>query len=102
VASTGPSRVTDPDLVTLPAGKSWTSDANGQHGDVRAAVLPWTVLANLGGLPACSVPRGVDEDGLPIGVQIVGPPGADGMVLDVAAQLAVPIERLRSTSRSSG
>ncbi len=34
------------------------------------------------------VPAGVDEDGLPVGVQVVGPPGADALVLDVAAALA--------------
>jgi aspartyl-tRNA(Asn)/glutamyl-tRNA(Gln) amidotransferase subunit A len=79
VASCGPSRVTDPDTVQV----------DGQHGDLRAAVLPWTVLANLGGWPACSVPIGRDDDGLPVGVQIVGPVGADARVLDVAAEVAV-------------
>jgi aspartyl-tRNA(Asn)/glutamyl-tRNA(Gln) amidotransferase subunit A len=57
----------------------------------RGQVLDWTVLANLCGLPACSVPVGLDPDGLPVGLQVVGPPGADGRVLDLAERLHVPL-----------
>jgi aspartyl-tRNA(Asn)/glutamyl-tRNA(Gln) amidotransferase subunit A len=32
-----------------------------------------------------SVPCGTDDDGLPIGVQFVGPPGHDGPVIAMAA-----------------
>jgi Asp-tRNA(Asn)/Glu-tRNA(Gln) amidotransferase A subunit family amidase len=81
VASCGPSLVAEPDRVQI----------DGQHRDLRTAVLPWTVLANLGGWPACAVPIGRDTDGLPVGVQIVGPTGSDARVLDVAAELAVPL-----------
>jgi amidase len=35
-------------------------------------------------LPAVAVPAGKSEDGLPVGVQVVGPRGADGRVLAVA------------------
>ena len=50
-------------------------------------MLPWTVLANLCGLPACAVPVGLDDDGLPVAVQVVGRPGDDARVLDAAAAL---------------
>jgi aspartyl-tRNA(Asn)/glutamyl-tRNA(Gln) amidotransferase subunit A len=43
---------------------------------------PWNVL----GWPAISVPMGVADDGLPTGLQIIGPWGADEQVLDVAAR----------------
>ena len=36
------------------------------------------------GAPAISVPCGFTDDGLPIGMQIVGPPGADAAVLQFA------------------
>ncbi len=97
VAACSPSRVEDPDRGVLPSpvGGRTGTDEKGQHGDLRAAVLPWTVPANLGGWPACSVPIGRDPDGLPVAVQVVGPAGSDARVLDVAAvmaaELAVPL-----------
>ncbi len=48
---------------------------------------PW----NLAGLPAASVPFGHDDDGLPIGLQLVGPAGSETQLLSLAAQ----IEQLR-------
>ncbi len=46
---------------------------------------------NLTGQPAVSIPCGWTEDGLPLGLQLVGRRGADGLVLRVAAA----IERAR-------
>jgi amidase len=43
---------------------------------------------NVAGYAAISIPFGVDSTtGTPIGVQIAGPPGADGLLLSVAAAL---------------
>ena len=39
---------------------------------------------SLAGFPAVSVPCGVDPDGFPVGLQIVGPPGADSQVIAAA------------------
>jgi len=36
------------------------------------------------GLPACVVPIGLGDDGLPVALQVVGPRGADGAVLAAA------------------
>jgi aspartyl-tRNA(Asn)/glutamyl-tRNA(Gln) amidotransferase subunit A len=77
VAGSGPSRTDTPDTVTV----------NGQAADLREHVLPHTLLASLCGLPACSVPVGADADGLPVGLQVIGPVGADALVLDVAEAL---------------
>jgi Asp-tRNA(Asn)/Glu-tRNA(Gln) amidotransferase A subunit family amidase len=46
--------------------------------------------ANLAGLPACAVPIGAGDDGLPVSLQVLGLRGADGEVLAVAEA----IERL--------
>ena len=48
----------------------------------------WCVLAlpaNLTGQPACAVPTGFDPDGLPLGMQVIGPQWSDARVLSVAA-----------------
>ena len=49
--------------------------------------VPYTQLANLTGRPAISVPLHWTGAGLPLGVQLVGRLGADGLLLQLAAQL---------------
>ncbi|MEB4207718.1 amidase [Mycobacterium sp. 94-17] len=49
--------------------------------------VPYTQLANLTGRPAISVPLHWTDAGLPLGVQFVGSLGADGDLLQLAAQL---------------
>ena len=41
-------------------------------------------IANFTGLPATSIPCGIDERGLPIGLMFVGPPVGEGTILSVA------------------
>ena len=43
-------------------------------------------VGNLIGLPAVSMPCGLADDGLPAGLQFVGPPGSDGLLLALAAE----------------
>ncbi len=57
------------------------------HQDFRDGVLPYTVPQDLAGLPACAVPVGFDDLGLPVGVQITGPAGSEGLVLAAAEAL---------------
>jgi aspartyl-tRNA(Asn)/glutamyl-tRNA(Gln) amidotransferase subunit A len=64
-------------------------------GSIRAAWYPYTWPFNLSGHPAVSVPCGWSSDGLPIGLQIVGPWYADRRVLALAARL----ERERPCAR---
>ncbi len=49
--------------------------------------MPFTPVMNLTGLPAMSVPAGLSSEGLPIGVQLAGPRGAEALLLSVARQL---------------
>jgi aspartyl-tRNA(Asn)/glutamyl-tRNA(Gln) amidotransferase subunit A len=52
----------------------------------------FAALANIAGLPALSVPAGRDDNGLPVAVQVVGPPGSESALIAVARTLD---ERLR-------
>jgi aspartyl-tRNA(Asn)/glutamyl-tRNA(Gln) amidotransferase subunit A len=47
----------------------------------------YTTSANLAGIPAISVPCGKDSQGLPIGLQIMGKPLSEGLLLKVAYAL---------------
>ena len=48
---------------------------------------PFTPFVNVTGPPAASVPLHWSEDGLPVGVQLIGKPFADATVIRLAAQL---------------
>ena len=65
-------------------------------GSIRGAWYPYDWPFNLSGHPAISLPCGWSSDGLPIGLQIVGPWYADRRVLALAAHL----ERERPSTRS--
>jgi aspartyl-tRNA(Asn)/glutamyl-tRNA(Gln) amidotransferase subunit A len=56
------------------------------RGNPRALSPAFTVFANYFGLPAISVPCGFDDNGLPIGLQFIGKPWNDGVVLSLAHQ----------------
>jgi len=44
----------------------------------------YTVTANLAGIPGLSIPAGKTNDGLPVGVQLLGPPMSELNLLDTA------------------
>ncbi len=48
---------------------------------------PYAAPWNVAGLPAMVVPAGTRHDGLPVGVQLVGPPGSELTLLGLAGQL---------------
>ena len=46
-----------------------------------------TVPPSMAGLPAMAIPAGKSKDGLPIGVQLVGPRQSDQVLLNIAAEM---------------
>ncbi|MGY3529927.1 Asp-tRNA(Asn)/Glu-tRNA(Gln) amidotransferase A subunit family amidase [Bradyrhizobium sp. USDA 4452] len=63
-----------------------TIDIDGQNFDsVRPHWFPWTMLFNMTGHPAVSIPSGFGRDGLPIGLHLVGRFRADAELLRAAA-----------------
>ena len=57
-------------------------------GRITQYTAPWNVT----GQPALAVPAGVSSDGLPLSVQLIGQPGADGLLLSVAADLEAALD----------
>jgi Asp-tRNA(Asn)/Glu-tRNA(Gln) amidotransferase A subunit family amidase len=49
--------------------------------------------------PACALPAGRDHKGLPFGIQVVGPNGADAFVLAVSAALERVLVQNPKTAR---
>jgi amidase len=49
-------------------------------------MMPVTFV-NLLGLPAVTIPYGHDEQGMPAGIQIVGRPWEEELILEIAARL---------------
>ena len=58
-----------------------------QHGRAPATQADFTALANIAGLPALACPAGRDADGLPVSIQLVGPPGSDRALIALARTL---------------
>jgi amidase len=52
-----------------------------------ASFTPYTAVVNVTGLPAITVPLYHGDDGLPLGVQLIGPPAREEVLLALAAQL---------------
>jgi amidase len=79
-----------PTLTRLPAPVGGIRSAAGVTDDAvrfSAFVRIWNVT----GQPALSLPLHVTADGVPVGVQLVGPPGREDLVLAVAGQLEATI-----------
>ncbi len=47
----------------------------------------FTALANIAGLPALTLPMGLDEQGRPMGVQLTGPAGGEAMLIAQARMI---------------
>jgi amidase len=53
-----------------------------------AHMFSWISFATLTGLPATTAPVGLTRDGLPVGIQIIGPYLEDATPIDLASRLA--------------
>jgi len=74
------------DVLVLPTTPTTTLAVKEAVGNKLALSAELTMFANYYGLPAVSVPCGFDDRGLPVGLQVVGKPGDEGAVLQVAYQ----------------
>lgn len=74
--------------VTAPrVGEFQDMETNPEGVFKYTAMAAFTSPFNLTGQPAVSVPIGCDAEGMPMGVQLVGPPGGEGTLIRLAAQI---------------
>jgi len=80
-------------LICPSAGKltpkvgAWRSLPPAEQFAKAVEVGAFTAAFNVSGQPGANVPAGFSADGLPLGVQVVGPPRADALVLQLCRQL---------------
>ncbi len=69
----------------FPAEWTWPREVAGRTMDTYHRWMEVVIYATLAGLPAMSVPVGFNDAGLPMGMQLIGPPLGDLAVLNAAA-----------------
>lgn len=77
----------------FPAEQEFPTEVDGRP---MAGYLDWmrsAYLITVTGCPAIAIPAGRTADGLPVGVQVVAPHGADRRLLEVAAALESAVRR---------
>ncbi len=81
--------VLTPTLALPPVPIGWQDAVEGAIEQLlrNTEFTPFTAIANLTGQPAMSLPLAWSETGIPIGVQAIGPPAGDALLLSLAAQI---------------
>jgi amidase len=81
--------VLTPTLALPPVPIGWQEAVEGPIEQLlrNTEFTPFTAVANLTGQPAMSLPLHWSATGLPIGVQAIGPPAGDALLLSLAAQI---------------
>jgi amidase len=81
--------VLTPTLALPPVPIGWQEAVDGAIPQLmrNTEFTPFTAVANLTGQPAMSIPLHWSASGLPIGVQAIGPPAGDALLLRLAAEL---------------
>jgi amidase len=82
------------DVLLTPTTARTAIAADGAYGrpapvavNVAARFAPFTAIWNLTGQPALALPAGLDSDGLPLSVQLVGRVGAEDVLYALAGQI---------------
>ncbi|TMR04798.1 indoleacetamide hydrolase [Actinomadura soli] len=67
----------------LPSGEDVTVELNGATVDTFLTYIRNTDASSTAGLPCLSIPSGLSRDGLPIGLELVGPDSSDARLLAI-------------------
>lgn len=80
--------VLTPALALTPRPVGWYDSENGERNfEQQVLYTPFTSFANVAGLPAITLPVYQTENGIPMGVQLIGRPGGEHVLLAIGAQL---------------
>lgn len=80
--------VLTPALALTPRPIGWYDDADGERNfEQQVQYTPFTSMVNVAGLPAIVLPVHQTENGLPMGVQLIGRPGGEATLFALGAQL---------------
>jgi amidase len=80
--------VLTPALAMTPRPVGWYDDVDPERNFAQQVQFtPYTSMVNVAGLPAISLPVATTDDGLPMGVQLIGRPGGEHVLLALGAQL---------------
>ncbi len=80
--------VLTPSLALTPRPVGWYDAVDPERNFAQQVVYtPFTSFANVCGLPAITLPVHQTSDGLPMGVQLVGRPGGEHVLVALGAQL---------------
>ena len=80
--------VVTPALAMTPRPVGWYNAEDAERNFAQQVqYTPFTSFANVSGLPAITLPVVQTADGLPMGVQLVGRPGGEHVLLAIGAQL---------------
>jgi aspartyl-tRNA(Asn)/glutamyl-tRNA(Gln) amidotransferase subunit A len=78
-------------LPVMPIRTPQVNDVNPASAHFNPRVLyalsRFTRFVNYLGLPALAVPAGFDSGGMPVGLQLIGRPGSEALLLQIAVQL---------------
>ena len=72
-------------FAATPVGAMTVVIENGIEEDMLSAIMQYTGVPSLTGLPALAVPCGFDPDGLPVGMQLIGKPFDEATLFRVGA-----------------
>jgi aspartyl-tRNA(Asn)/glutamyl-tRNA(Gln) amidotransferase subunit A len=72
-------------FTATPIGAMKVVIENGVEEDMLSAIMQYTGVPSLTGLPALAVPCGFDSDGLPVGMQLIGKPFDEATLFRVGA-----------------
>jgi len=90
-----------PGLATTPPAVGWFDDTDPERNFLQQIrVTPFTSFVNVCGLPALALPTHYTRESIPMGVQLVGPPGREDTVIALGHDIEQRVNATRWPTHS--